>query len=338
MKLFLTSKVSSLHCIKTDSLMNEKYRGVYIFNRMERSYCKGKRNSHRYKDKKEQIRVEGGMPRLISDELWNTVQALRSIGHRGKSHCKHIYLLSGLVYCGCGAKMFGNSHSNGQGQVYYAYRCSANHNKHICNNREIRASYLEEFVVNALLEKLLYDDGMIPVITNQLNETIRQNAYDKSEDYVRYKNTLKMLNQSKKNLLEGLKASGYSKAIGTELKDVEDQIARCEALINKQKQQCLSNVITEDDVRANLNQFKDYIRMNRTLEIQAMLRKFVERVTVTESTIEVAFKAAFSFCNCETPVYYRWKVKDTTSHVKYLSEYGLLNRIPAHFSKLIHSA
>ena len=147
-----------------------------------------------------------------------------------------------------------------------------------------------------------------------------------------------MLNQSKKNLLEALKASGYSEAIGTELKDVENQIARCEALINEQKQQCLSDAITEADVRANLNQFKNFIRMNRTQEIQAMLRKYVERVTVTESTIEVAFKAAFSFCNCETPVYYRWKVKDTTSHVKYLSEYGLLNRISAHFSELIHSA
>lgn len=52
---------------------------------------------------------------------------------------------------------------------------------------------------------------------------------------------------------------------------MEDQITRCEALINEQKQQCLSNVITEDDVRANLNEFKNYIRINRTQEIQAML-------------------------------------------------------------------
>ena len=52
-----------------DILKNEKYRGVYIFNRTERK-INGKRNHHKSKSEDEIIRIEGGMPRIIDDETW----------------------------------------------------------------------------------------------------------------------------------------------------------------------------------------------------------------------------------------------------------------------------
>ena len=59
----------SLH----DILRNEKYRGVYIFNRSA-SKKVGKRNHHKSKPEEEIIRIEGGMPRIVSDKTWRRVQ------------------------------------------------------------------------------------------------------------------------------------------------------------------------------------------------------------------------------------------------------------------------
>ena len=60
---------NSLHEI----LRNEKYRGVYIFNRSSSKNVSGRRNNHASKTSDEMIRIEGGVPQIISEEVWNGV-------------------------------------------------------------------------------------------------------------------------------------------------------------------------------------------------------------------------------------------------------------------------
>ena len=81
-------------------LNNERFIGVYLFNKAKKRNFRGKRNSHFEKPLEEQIRLEGAIPQIISKELWDTVLALRSITHKRKCRAKHFYLLSSLVYCG----------------------------------------------------------------------------------------------------------------------------------------------------------------------------------------------------------------------------------------------
>ena len=52
---------NSLHGI----LSNEKYTGVYVFNKTQRKGVNGKRNGHKQKSDDEIIKVEGGMPQII---------------------------------------------------------------------------------------------------------------------------------------------------------------------------------------------------------------------------------------------------------------------------------
>ena len=57
---------NSLHSI----LKNERYKGVYIFNKCSRRSSQNTRNSHKYKDESEIIRIEDGCPAIISKDLW----------------------------------------------------------------------------------------------------------------------------------------------------------------------------------------------------------------------------------------------------------------------------
>lgn len=60
---------TSLH----DILRNEKYTGVYIFNRTISKVC-GSRNNHASKSDEDIIRIPDGMPAIISKELFSAVR------------------------------------------------------------------------------------------------------------------------------------------------------------------------------------------------------------------------------------------------------------------------
>lgn len=321
-----------------DILNNEKYRGVYTFNKMARGTSRGKRNAHRYKPESEQIRIEGGVPRIVSDEMWGMVQALRSITHKGKSRSKYIYLLSGLVYCGeCGSKMHGNCHYNGQGQNYYAYRCSEKHSKLACKNKEVRAEYLEHFVLDTLIEHF-QSENIVPMITKQLNRTIKGACNNKDEEYVRHEGTLKMLQKSKKNLLDAIKEHGYSSSIGEALNDTEGQIQTCEALLEEYRRRNQMPTITEAEVSRIIDTMKKDFKQQDRNKLQTFIRKYVERVTITETTVEVAFQAAFFYCNGEKRVDYQISIAESMHTIKYLAQNQLYRHLSRYFPSLIGCA
>lgn len=51
-------------------LRNEKYTGVYIYNRSAAKDNSEKRNNHKMKSTEEIIRIEGGMPKIIEKEIF----------------------------------------------------------------------------------------------------------------------------------------------------------------------------------------------------------------------------------------------------------------------------
>lgn len=112
---------------------NEKYIGVYQF--------------HDY-------RAEDAIPALIDRKTYNLVQArLKTVGKApGQFKAKHIYLLSGKLYCGhCGSKMNGNCNTN----EYSYYECYGKKNLHKdCHKRNLRKDFIEGIVVRDALSLL----------------------------------------------------------------------------------------------------------------------------------------------------------------------------------------
>ena len=57
-------------------LRNEKYRGVFIFNRAAAKTPMGTCNHHKSKPDGEMIRIEGGMPRIVEDDVFFKVSGI----------------------------------------------------------------------------------------------------------------------------------------------------------------------------------------------------------------------------------------------------------------------
>lgn len=110
-----------------DMLRNEKYTGVYIYNRAVPADRNGRRNSRASKPESEIERIPGGMPAIISRDVWEAVNKMAKNGKQlgGKNSAKNVYVLSGLVRCGvCGANMvISNAGRNRDGSYWRAYRC-----------------------------------------------------------------------------------------------------------------------------------------------------------------------------------------------------------------------
>ena len=157
----------------TEILRNEKYLGRYVFNKR----LSKKSGNRKFKDDSEITRIDGVIPRIISDELWNDVQTKMSTQLKPRTNATNFYLLTGHLECGkCGSSYVGQSYKPGRnGKKYYIYGCTKKHNSKLCDNKNIRADLLDNYVIDYIKNELLPDsvlDHMMDKIIDLVNEAV----------------------------------------------------------------------------------------------------------------------------------------------------------------------
>lgn len=134
-----------------DILRNPRYKGTMTLNKTFR--VNGKRNNHRVNPDAQYF--EHVIPAVVSDELWADVQKRLDANKRrsGAWSAKHVYALSGKIYCGlCGRAMVGQMSRNRDGTAFYYYRCPNTRlpGEQHCHAVMVRQDGLEE----AILDKI----------------------------------------------------------------------------------------------------------------------------------------------------------------------------------------
>ena len=126
-------------------LQNEKYVGVYEF-----------------KD----IRVEGGIPALVSRELFDQCGQMVEIHHRSPAAKRETsFLLTTKIFCGeCGEPMTGDAGTSRSGSVYYYYICNGRR-RHACNKERVKKDDIEQAVVEELV-RLIHSDEFIEKVAD----------------------------------------------------------------------------------------------------------------------------------------------------------------------------
>ena len=129
---------SSFHTI----LHNERYRGIYIYG---------------------DVRIEGGIPRIVSDELFFRVQEVLKMkkSPQGRHNVNGDYLLTGKLFCGkCGSYMMGTSGTGKSGKLHYYYTCNKKRAKAGCDKKAIQRDFIEHEVARGIKEYILRNDVM----------------------------------------------------------------------------------------------------------------------------------------------------------------------------------
>lgn len=278
---------NSLHEI----LRNEKYRGVYIFNRADSKDVNRKRNNHRNKSPEDMIRIEGGVPRIIEDDVWEGVQAIlrsRTKHRTGNNTAKETYLLTGKIICGeCGHSFTGVRHFNGRNKnKYVCYQCS-NRKRTVsraCRNKEIRREYLETFIMQEI-SKIIFDE---------------MNAEKVVEEYYKYHttfdeesvNTLKQLNGSleilnKKidNIVAAVANTGSS-ALLSSLQNFENEREKIKMQMAEVEKQSKAQTVTEAMVELAYEYAKGMYRSGDKELYRQLINLYVEKVIVYYDHVE----------------------------------------------------
>lgn len=198
---------NSLHTI----LKNEKYRGVY--------------NSHGK-------HIEGGVPRIIDDELFYKVQEMLKINKRApaKTWTRAEYLLSDKLFCGkCGAPMFGESGTSKTGAKHNYYICSNKKRFKKCDKKAVRQADIEDLVLSATRELLSNTELLDFIIDNAW--AYYQEQDNNQEELLNLTRQLEQIDTAISNLIRAMEAGILTEETKARMNELTQQKAELKAAI-----------------------------------------------------------------------------------------------------------
>ena len=290
----------------TSIIRNEKYTGVYIYNRSVKKNSNGKRNNHKNKDNSDIIRIEGGIPQIIEKELFEKVQEkIKARKNSSIVTTKTMYLLSGIVKCSCGSSMHGNKRrakrrtNSGvkEKPEYISYRCGCRKNKSsiVCDNPEIRKEYLEEYVLNELQNSVLNPD-IIEALSKKVNDYLNEDEKNIIQIKEVSEKELTEIETKIKNIINAISMGFTSIELKNELDNLNQKKHEIiNTLANITREKDTNQKVTPEDVKLYLMNIRTFILERNYPEIRTFIKNFVKEIIVSKEGIEVTFIPLFSF-------------------------------------------
>ena len=270
-------------------LHNEKYTGVYTYNKSSEKNAAGKFNRHSYKSEEEIIRLPGGAPQIIPPELFASVQKkmLERKHHAEKYHAKQEYLLSGKIKCGlCGSSYAGNSRkARPDHPIYVSYRCTRKNRTVTCNNPEVRREKLEETIMTILSERI-FDERLFPSLMDAYSEYISGEQSESQERSTILSARLNELNQGISNIV-GIMVNTGSPALAEKLRELENSKAIVQNQLSQLEQLNSRCMIDPVKLKTAFRKAKAQLREGTLVNRREIVDIYVRQITIFREEIEI---------------------------------------------------
>lgn len=268
-----------------DLLRNERYTGVYIYNRIPRDST-GKRNSHGTKEDG-MIRIEGGMPAIIDRELWEEVQKKMEGNKKSpaRNKAKIDYLLSGKLFCGhCGSAMVGQS-STTRGVVYPYYVCNHKVRLRTCDKKNVKKDEIEDLVIHETIHRVLEDDAI-----NNIADQVAELSYREGLDTSRLDNLKLQLKSTEEIITNICNAIAQGVLTPSTKKMLEEAEEKKERLILELEQEKViqKNIVTKEQVLFWLSQFQGG-DINNPEYRKRLVDVFINKVFIYDDKIVITY-------------------------------------------------
>jgi len=225
-------------------------------------------------------------PPIVSDELWNRVNAIHEENKHAPSRKKDKYdfLLSGKIVCGvCGLHKHGVSGTSKTGAKHAYYSCRDKSGVERCACKPIRKEYLENLVIDATVG-LLNNEETVARLAQMIFDAHQRETQDNT--------TLNLLKQQRndayragQNMLKAIEMGIINELTRTRFAELEAEIAQYDVQIEQEMQRC-HTTLTIDDIRTFLTQhvFKDTSKTEiRKIIVNTFVRAvilYVDRVVI----------------------------------------------------------
>jgi site-specific DNA recombinase len=248
-----------------DMLNNERYTGKYIWFEKEMRHMK----KYVGRPGTDPVKIEGAIPRIISDELWATVRARKAANlYNRENKCKpgREYLLSGLVYCEeCGSAMIGIT-TISKGHEYKRYRCQGKARHRTCTMKDISGDRLEERAYELIRGKILNDEAI-----EKIADMVMDYLTPTKDEHSAILSELNSINAKLDNLLQAVESGLASNvivervnALSKRKKELQAKYADCSRLVLPSRESILEVLRSDMEQLSNASQnlkplYKEYI-------------------------------------------------------------------------------
>lgn len=298
-------------------LRNQKYKGVYIYNRAcAADPITKKRNSHKENLSEDMIIIPGGVPVIIDEEDFDKVQrilARRRQSYRGVNTHKEKYLLAGKIFCGlCGHTYTGNrKKSTGNRAPIVTYRCNnqASRTNLVCKNREVNRDYIEAFVLEQIAQSI-FNDRMAGLIIAQFEEYLREKNAAMNQTLRRLESEIHAIDKKLDNLSDALADCidrRQRSIILSKMEKLEDEKAALLCYIEQERTALALNIPDKKELERYFKKAQEMFRAKTLEEMQQLVDLYVEKVIVNEDEIQVILNLV--------PLFYRQKFTDDVRHI-----------------------
>ncbi|WP_455794279.1 zinc ribbon domain-containing protein [Clostridium butyricum] len=239
------------------------------------------------------------MPKIIEKELYDKAQEILRSRKKSKAvnKAKESYLLSGIIKCGeCGYSMYGNRRKPKDKPLYVSYRCGCRKrtSSNVCNNKEIRKEYIEEYVLTEL-EARIFNDKSIPLLVEGINENLRKQNKGDDDKRAVFQKELKEVEKQIGNIVNAITNGFMQEEFKVKMEELKDGKIYLEGkLVELEGNQSVTKV-TEEDIKGILSGFKEYVLIKNIPECKNFIQDFVKEVIVYKTHVEVVFNVGFNF-------------------------------------------
>ena len=261
-------------------LHNERYKGIYI-----------------YKD----IRVEGGIPRIISDELYFKAQeAMRmkpNPRYSGRRRANGDYLLTGKLFCGhCLSPMVGDSGTSKTGAPHFYYKCQKRKRQHACNKANVQRDTIETLIAKKLYEYCLSD----AIINKIADATVEHNIRKMRESGIgALEDQLADVNKRIGNLMKAMEAGAMAEITINRFHELQDEQMRLNIKLQEAKVNVVS--VSKEQLVAGMRIFRKGNIEDKKFQAD-LFDTFLKAAFLYDDKLRIVFQLAGEKDSLEIPI------------------------------------
>lgn len=243
-------------------ISNERYTGVYIWGN---------------------IRIPDGMPAIIEKSTFEEAQRMKKKTGRHVEQNSVDFLLTGKAFCGlCGSSMIGDSGTSRDGTRHYYYSCQAHKARKGCEKKSVRKDWLENIVVDFVLDNVLSDDHIektADAILQLQAEEMKHSPLSSMES--EHAAVMKKI----ENINNAIAAGIWNQSTSAMLKEYEDAAENLRVSIEMMKYS-QSQLMDKDRILFFLHQFTKGDRSDPLLRFH-IIETFVNAVYVYDDHLKI---------------------------------------------------
>ena len=235
---------------------------------------------YRYQD----VVIEGGVPAIVPEELFNRVQERMEKNRHAPAmaKAKEDYLLTTKLFCGkCERMMVGESGKSHTGAMHYYYKCSGAKRLKDCDKKAVRKDWIERVVVRLTMQRVMDEEKINRLIDAIL---VMQEQEDITTPALR--SQLAETESSIGNILKAIEQGIFTPSTKQRLDELEAR--KEEILANIQTAELQKPKLTREQMTAWFEQFRHGDPANRDFQ-KRLIDTFVNAVYVFDDKLVLTY-------------------------------------------------